>query len=113
LDVVRTITGMRRKCGSALISRSASILPRHVQIEQDESRCGRRGGIGVSAALVKVIEELFAIFDETKIVHDAALHERVGGQHPVFFVIVGEKDDDRFCVCGHGLPWGYCEVPGL
>jgi hypothetical protein len=56
-----------------------------------------------AAALVEIVEQFLAVLDEPKIVDDAALLERVRGEHAIFFVVVGEKDDDRFCVSGHVL----------
>src|SRR6185436_20294902 len=47
------------------------------------------------------VEKLLAVLDEPKIVDDAALRERVRGEHAVLLVVVGQQDHDRFAGVVH------------
>ena len=58
-----------------------------------------RGAAPVSpanvATLIQVVEQLLAVFDETKVVRDVRVLERLLGQHPIVLIVVADENRDR------------------
>ncbi len=83
----------------------AAILAGHVQVQQDQSRARRLGGIGVLAAVVEIVHQLFAVLHKPQLVGQPLLFHRLVGQQPVVGIVFGHEDRDRSVGIRHGLPF--------
>src|SRR5215217_6316985 len=75
--------------------RLAPVHARHVQVEQYQARPRRFALAREPAAVVEVVEQLFAVLDEPQVVGEAALLKRLARHHAVVRVVVGNQDRDR------------------
>ena len=86
----------------------------HVEVEQDQVRTGRGGGVGELALPPQIVEQLLPVLHEAQLVREPGLLQGLLGQQAILGVVVRHQDQDRPGVgCGaHRLLIGAAGAAG-
>ena len=103
VEVVKTTTGIRRSCGSALISLEGfpAVFAGHFEIQENQIRAGRGAAVFVLPAMPQVVEQFFAVANEAKIVRLARLAQCIADQLAILSVVVGHQNRAPFAGFDH------------